>query len=440
MSGLAKILLESGYEVSGSDIKPTRITEKLADLGASIHIGHSAANIQNSNIVVHSAAIKNENCEYQEAVKHNITLINRSEMLNIIASHYFAVAVTGTHGKTTTGSILAKILFDYSLDPAIILGGVAPFIESNAYFGKGKYSVYEACEAYGSLHYYKPQSVVITNLDLDHIDYFQSINSLKEEFIDFIKCIPFYGKLFINGDDPDLVDIIKNFKKPVCLFGTKESKLNLKAKNIKYLSSSTNFDLEYDKQYIGTISSPLFGEHNVYNALAAIAAALYLKIDFNSIAKSILTFVNSDRRLQLVGEKRNVKVFNDYAHHPTEVKATLEAMRQFDNKSRLIAVFQPHLFSRTKMFYKEFANALALSDFTCILPIYPAREKPINGVSADLIAQELKLNYQNSEFKLLSSKNSLLDFLDSFLQADDVLLLMGAGDIEELGDKIITRF
>ncbi len=307
MSGLAKILLNTGYKVSGSDKNKSWLTEELIKLGAIINYGHSKDNIEDANVIIYSAAIKEDNVEFKEALLKGIPIINRAEMLSELADPFYSIAVTGTHGKTTTATILSKILFDSFFEPTIILGGIAPFIQSNSYKGSGNYSVYEACEAYGSLRYYKPSIAIVTNVDMDHFDYFNSIDEVKMEFNHFIKRIPFYGKIFLNRDDPLSMDIAKDCFKPISFYGINSSDAELRAIDINFKIDSTSFKLLHNDSIVGTITYPLYGLHNVYNILSAISAAIYLNIDFLSIARSLKGFVNSNEAFSVNWGKKKYK-------------------------------------------------------------------------------------------------------------------------------------
>ncbi len=438
MSGLAKMMLTYGYSVSGSDKKLSDITKDLSKHGATIYKHHSADNISDSNVVVYSSAIQKDNPEMAKALGLGIPVISRAELLGTITNMSYGIAIAGTHGKTTTTSILGKILFDASLDPNIILGGIAPFLNSNVYCGKGKYTVFEACEAYGSLVPIHPKMALITNLELDHLDYFKSLKHLQREFYDFVKNIPFYGKLYINGDDHNITEIISEFYKPIIRFGLHESTLDLKAIDINYLSSGTTFNVIYRNKDLGTVSTNLYGEHNVYNTLAAIAVSLGLNVIFEQISKSLAGFTNSDRRLQLMGQHNSIRVFSDYAHHPTEVLATIRGAKQLaDPAPRIISVFQPHLYSRTQEFYLEFAKALSESDLICLMPIYPAREKPIPGVSTEMIKGALNDRYDLNSW-LFTQEKELVDFLKQESKPHDIILVLGAGDINELCPTILS--
>lgn len=435
MSGLAKILLTKGFSVSGSDTKKSVLTDELIKLGAKIYFGHSKDNLANANVVVYSAAIKSDNCEFEEAINRKVILIPRSELLNEISSFSISIAVSGMHGKTTTSSILSKIFLDNSFDPTILLGGIAPFIKSNSYCGRGNYTIYEACEAYGALYSYNPTFIIVTNIELEHLDYFNNLDHILKEFNDFINRIPFYGKLFINGDDKNLIQLTRLYRKPLFSFGIENLNLTLSAKDIKYNTTSTSFDLIFNNKNIGKINSPLYGKHNVYNVLAAISVSLSLGINFEFVSQSIKNFVNSERRLQYIGQTKTVKVFSDYAHHPTEISATLDSIRQLDPKARVITIFQPHLYSRTKQFVKEFANSLEKSDLVYLLPIYPARELPMQGVSSENIEKLLK--DKKIKTSCFSSDEELLIHLKGFEFNRDIILLVGAGDIHDFATKVL---
>ncbi len=438
MSGLAKIMLTHGYSVSGSDKKLSDITYDLSKHGASIYNHHSADNISDSNVVVYSSAIQKDNPEIRKALELGIPVISRAELLGTITNMSYGIAIAGTHGKTTTSSILGKILYDASLDPNIILGGIAPFIDSNVYCGKGKYTVFEACEAYGSLAPIHPKIALITNLELDHLDYFKSLEHIQNDFYDFITNIPFYGKLYINGDDPNTIDIISKFYKPVVRFGLHHPNINVKAIDINYLSSGTTFNVIHDNKELGYVKTNLYGEHNVYNILGAVAVSLSLDITFEQIVQSLEQFTNSERRLQLVGQHNSIRVFSDYAHHPTEVLATIRGARQLaGSSSRIISIFQPHLFSRTQKFHVEFAQALAESDLICLMPIYPARETPIPGVTTKLIKDILDDRFDHNSW-LFTNEKELFRFLKKETMSHDIILTLGAGDINELCPSILS--
>jgi len=430
MSGMAQILLNKGFQVSGSDLKKSDATVLLENKGAVIHYTHDAKHIDNTDVIIYSSAVQKDNVEFAEALKQRKIIIPRAELLNSLCGSE-AIAICGTHGKTTTSSILSKILFDAGMDPTILLGGIAPFIASNSYDGRGRYTVFEACEAYGSLHYYYPKMVLINNLDIDHIDYFGTMDAIIEEFRYFIKKIPYHGALFINSDDENLMKLVENYHKPIVRFGLSDNLNDYTARNIQFQQNETSFDLYNQNKKTDNIRYPLAGKHNVYNMLAAISISLYLGLDIDVIKKSIKEFKNSDRRLQLIAEQGDIKLYTDYAHHPTEISATLDSLKQNTVNNRIISIFQPHLFSRTRHFYKEFALALEKSDYVCLLPVYPAREKEIPGVSSDMIKNEMIRNGFEEKVSNFLSQEELSLFLKDFLGQGDVVITLGAGDINE---------
>lgn len=437
MSGIAEVLLNLGYQVSGSDIKPSEITEKLTNLGASIYYEHKKENVHGCDVVVYTAAVPETNPEIKEAKNLKIPVIPRPEMLNELIRLKSGIGITGTHGKTSTTSLVADIMGKAGFDPTMLVGGVIKNIGSNAKLGASEYLVFEACEAFGSLAYFAPQIVAVTNIDDDHLEYYKSMDALKKAFLTFINRIPFYGFAVLNGDDPNIQELIPNITKKYITFGLSKNH-DYYAQDLSFRNLCSSFTLFIQGENKGRIEVALPGEHNVYNALAAIALTTELKIDLTIIQESLSTFHNADRRFQLVGEKKGIKVYDDYAHHPKEIEATIKAALHMkkNGTKRIIAVFQPHLYSRTKLHYKNFASALSLADITVLTDIYPAREKPIPGVSSTLIYDTMKENhYQNLIF--IPDKACIAAQLQNTLQEGDVILTLGAGDINHQGQNIL---
>lgn len=438
MSGLARILYDQGYKVQGSDIKASDITKKLEKIGITVYIGHNKRNISNDiNYVIYSAAINEENEEFNESLKRNIPLYSRAELLGSITKLKKNIAVTGTHGKTTTSSILSKILFDASLDPLIILGGMVPFLNSNSYSGKGDFAIYEACEAYGSLNHYSPDYCIIANLDYDHMDYFDSIEHLKSEIRKFILKVSVNGMICLNADDKNLMSCIDNdLKRNYSYYSLENRDDCFNVKDLMYTESGTFFRIFNRTVELCDIKSPLFGIHNVYNFLSAFTMAYNLGIDVDIIKSSILSFQNSQRRLQLIGQYRDIDFYNDYAHHPKEIEVTLNALKQINKAKEITVIFQPHLYSRTQYFYKEFAKSLLIADKIILLPIYPAREKEIKGVNSKMIFDEIlsinsKKEIYNLRLEVFYEKHS------RFFSKNSSVIFLGAGDINQIASEIV---
>lgn len=480
MSGLARILLSAGYSVSGSDLKNSFLTKELESKGAKIFTGHSSQNLGTSDFVIYSSAVPENNPERKQAIKQGILTLSRSDFMNRMIQNYpFRIAITGTHGKTTTSSILAEILLRAKQDPLILLGSTASFIQSNAHYGQGNYAVFEACEAYGSLAHYRPNWIILTNIDWDHRDYFHSLEQLKEEFQNWIQNLaslisyPSEVILFMNADDPYsqelLQKIIKDFPNlqiKILSFGIQRGEYQ--ARYIQYKSTGTQFQIfkkekenqagkEQEKEeYLASIDSPLYGEHNVYNVLSAFSLAVNLgnlELNLPFIRESISEYQGSQIRLEFMGKKIKKKnidqseetiaisIWRDYAHHPREIRATLSALRQKNqgSDSKILSIFQPHLYSRTKYFYREFAKALTESDEIVLLPIFPAREEPIEGVNSQLILEKIPHTKNVSLFESSESWQELFQYLSQKKwQEDWTILLLGAGDIHDYVPQILS--
>ncbi|PKL14549.1 MAG: UDP-N-acetylmuramate--L-alanine ligase, partial [Spirochaetae bacterium HGW-Spirochaetae-6] len=348
MSGIAEVLHNLGYEVSGSDLRASHITEQLSKLGVRVCIGHDAANVMDVDVVVYSNAVPEQNPEIIEAKKRSIPIIPRAEMLNELLRLKRGIGIAGTHGKTTTTSMVSTILNDAKWDPTMIIGGILNTIKGNAYLGKGEFLVYEACEAFGSINFLNGEIVAVTNIDNDHMEFYKSFEYLKQTFLDYINRVPFYGFAVLNGDDPEIKSLLPLVRKRYYLFGQDPS-YHVYAHDIRTSTFETHFKVDFQGEFLGEFTLSLPGIHNVYNALAAIAIAINLGLDVKKIQKSLSKFVNADRRFQFIGEENGIMVVDDYAHHPTEVEATLDAAFQTKNGKvkRVVTIFQPHLYSRT---------------------------------------------------------------------------------------------
>ncbi|MDR0398952.1 MAG: UDP-N-acetylmuramate--L-alanine ligase [Endomicrobium sp.] len=430
MSGIAEVLINLGHKVSGSDLKKTDVTDHLKSIGAIIFIGHKAANIKDSDVVVMSTAISKNNPEVVAALKKKIPVITRIEMLAELARLKYAVTIAGTHGKTTTTSLTSLILDEGGFDPTIVIGGRLKNLKTSARLGKGDFIVAEADESDGSFLKLSPVITVITNIDNDHLDYYGSMENLKDAFIKHINSVPFYGAAVICSDNEIIREIMPKITRKYITYGF-IGKPDVKASNIKVQKECTSFDVIYKNKKIGNVCIKIPGRHNILNSLAAIGVGLRLNIPFSLIAKAINKFNGVGRRLEIKGEKNGIMVIDDYGHHPTEVAATLKAVKDFWTKRRLVVLFQPHRYTRTQNLFKEFGKSFSDADIVKVLDIYPAGEKHIKGVSSDLILKSLKKNKSNAEHF-----SDLKTFL-SILSEGDIVLTLGAGDVWKKGEELL---
>jgi UDP-N-acetylmuramate--alanine ligase len=428
MSGMAELLFKLGFKITGSDQINSERTESLRKIGIDIFIGHKKENIKQSDVVVYSSAVNLSNPEIKNALKVKIPVIRRAEMLaELIKLKRISIAIAGTHGKTTSSSMLGSILLSASCDPTMVIGGIVNKFQSNSISGDGEIIVVEADEFDRSFLTLHPTMGVITNLDLEHLDCYENLEDLQTAFTQFANAIPFYGKIAIGIDNINTKNIINNINRPVTTFGLNKN-AQVRAINLHFSNNKSSFTLVYDNELKGDLEINLPGEHNIKNALAAITIALQLDISFNDIKKGLNQYSGVRRRFDIKYKTSNeIMIVDDYAHHPTEVLATLKAARSGWNK-RLIAIFQPHLFSRTRDFYKEFAKALLQSDILIITDIYEAREKPIKGITSEIIYNESKkLGHKNIE--LIKNQLDIPNRLKEISKENDLIITMGAGNI-----------
>jgi UDP-N-acetylmuramate--alanine ligase len=430
MSGIAEVLINLGHKVSGSDLKKTDAIEHLKSIGAIIFIGHKAANIKDLDVVVTSTAISKSNPEVVAALKKQIPVISRVEMLVELARLKYAVTIAGTHGKTTTTSLISLILDEGGFDPTIIIGGMLKNFMASARLGKGDFIVAEADESDGSFLKLSPVITVITNIDNDHLDYYASMENLKNAFIKHINSVPFYGVAVICSDNEIIKKIMSKITKKYVTYGF-IGKPDIKAFNIKVQKECVSFDVIYKNKKIGNVCIKTPGRHNILNSLAAIGVGLRLNIPFSLITKAISKFDGVGRRLEIKGEKCGIMVIDDYGHHPTEIVVTIKAVKDFYPGRRLVVLFQPYRYTRTQNLFKEFGKSFSDADIVKVLDIYPAGEKPIKGVSSNLILKSLKKNKSNAEHFL-----DLKTFL-SILSEGDIVLTLGAGDVWKKGEELL---
>jgi UDP-N-acetylmuramate--alanine ligase len=435
MSGIAELFHNLGYPVSGSDLVESDVTRHLTSLGIPVYLGHNAGNVHDAEVVVYSAAVPPTNPEIDTARERRLPIIPRAEMLNELTRLKTSIAVSGTHGKTTTTSMLAEIFAEAGLDPTCVIGGKLSSIDSNAKLGNGEYIIFEACEAFGSFRYFFPTALILLNIDSDHLEYYESMDGLRNAFLDFINRVPFYGLAVVNNDDENVRKILDRATKRVATYGMDTESCYM-AKDVQFQGWASSFDLYHHGKKCGRVELPLPGRHNISNALAAIAIANAYGVAFSAIQQALARFVNADRRFQIKGEKGGITVIDDYAHHPSEIEATLRGVK-LSSDQRVVAVFQPHLYSRTLALYSEFAKALAFADEVILTPIYPAREKPIPGVSSQLIADSL-CKAQYASYTVVPDTKNLYDALARAVRSGDLVIFMGAGDVWQYAEEYLA--
>lgn len=435
MCGIAEVLWNSGYKVSGSDLRLTEVTQRLGNLGIKIFEGHHAENVKDADVVVISSAISNGSPEVVFAKEHKIPVIRRSEMLGELMRMKFGIGVAGTHGKTSTTSMIGQILSEAGLDPTIVVGGRVIDWESNSKLGEGEYLVAEADEFDRSFLRLTPTLAVVTTLEAEHLDYYKDLGEIEEAFLEFVNKVPFYGGVILCLDEEALQNLLPKIKKRVITYGLLPQS-DLQAVDLSFKENRSNFKVKHKKKILGELNLIVPGVHNVKNSLAGVAVGLELDITWERIKEALNKFQGVNRRLEIKGEIDQIMVMDDYAHHPTEIEVSLKALRK-GWKRRIIAVFQPHLFSRTKDFYQEFGRSFFNSDILVITDIYPAREQPIPGVTSELIAQAAK-GYGHHEVYYIPAKEEIIPFLLKIAKKNDVVITMGAGDIYKIGEKFIS--
>jgi UDP-N-acetylmuramate--alanine ligase len=436
MSGIAELLLNLGYEVSGSDLKLSPVTDRLGKLGGRIHLGHSAENVAGTNVVVISSAVRPDNVEVVEAKRLQIPVIPRAEMLAELMRLKYAVAVAGAHGKTTTTSMVATVLVNGGFDPTAVIGGRLNAFGSNAKLGKGDFLVAEADESDGSFLKLTPTIAIVTNIDREHLDHYADLGEIQSAFVQFVNKVPFYGAAVLCLDDPNIQAIIPQVERRIVTYGT-SNQADLVASHIEYQDFGTSCQVRYRGNLLGGLQLRIPGEHGILNALAAIATGLELEIPFEKIASALLSFQNADRRFQIKGKKGDILVVDDYGHHPTEIMATLSAARRACDR-RIVTVFQPHRYTRTQALEEDFGRAFYHADVLLVLPIYAASEEPIPGVSAEKLVDQIK-KFGHRDAVYVSDFEQAQQILKKKVQDGDLLLTLGAGDVWKIGEEFLSR-
>jgi UDP-N-acetylmuramate--alanine ligase len=436
MSGIAEVLLNLGYEVSGSDMASSDTTARLDDLGAAVHIGHAEANLGNADVVVTSTAVRPDNPEVISAHSRNIPVIPRAEMLAELLKMKFSIAVSGSHGKTTTTSMVATVLAQGSLDPTMVIGGKLASIGSNARLGDGETIVAEADESDGSFLKLSPCLAVITNIDREHLDHYRDIEEIRAAFLQFANIVPFYGATILCMDDPNVRQIAPMIKRRIISYGMSPD-ANYRAEGIAFSTETTVYSLYEKNVLLGTVKLHVPGAFNVYNSLAAVAVAREMDLAFPIIKQGLESFRGVHRRLELRGTEGGVTVIDDYGHHPTEIRATLSAARQVW-KERLIVVFQPHRYTRTKALFDEFTTAFDAADVLIVTDIYAASEEPIPGITAENLCMAIR-EKGLKEARHISGFDQIVERLLEIARPSDVILTQGAGSIWKVGDAFLKR-
>lgn len=435
MSGMAELLFNLGFEITGTDRSLSEQTDRLETLGIRVAEGHAPDKLPDCDVLVYSSAVKSDNPEIVEAHHRNIPVIRRAEMLGeLMKVKPISIGIAGTHGKTSTSSMLGSILTEADLDPTLVIGGIVTSLSSNTISGKGDIIVVEADEFDRTFLSLQPTMGVITNLDLEHLDCYENIGDLQDAFSQFANAVPFYGRVSVCIDHPNVLSILPRIKRPVITYGF-SSQADVKAGSVKSSSGKTEFSVFHLGEKLGNIVLNVPGKHNVTNALAAISIALELDVPFTTIAAGLALYKGVRRRFEIKYETADgIMIVDDYAHHPSEVGATLEAARSGWDK-RIIAVFQPHLFSRTRDFHLDFAREFLNSDVLILTDIYPAREEPLPGITGELIAKRA-IEFGHKHVHYVQDKMAIPEFVKKHALKNDMIIVMGAGDIWCQIDKI----
>jgi len=434
MSGIAELLSNQGFTISGSDLRESSVTEHLRAKNIRINIGHDPQNIWDADVVVKSSAVVNDNPEIASAIQRKIPVIRRAEMLAEIMRMSYGVCIAGTHGKTSTTSMVGTVFEAARLDPTVIVGGIVKNYGSNNLLGSGKYIIAEADEFDRSFLSLYPCIAGITNIDADHLDCYKDIDNIKSAFTEFANKVPFFGSVICCLDDKGVQSVIPDIKKNIFTYGF-STQAALRAINIEMSNFETSYTAILNNQELGQIHLKVPGKHNVLNSLLAVSVGLELQIPFSAIQTGLAGYNGVFRRFEFKGNVNDITLYDDYCHHPTEIIATLNAIKENTDR-RIIAVFQPHLYSRTRDFYDEFGRSFFQSDILLVTPIFPAREKPIPGISGKMIA-DAAIQSGHRHVHYIESNDEIVKSMKSHCQPGDIIVTMGAGDIYQYGEEFL---
>lgn len=434
MSGIAEVLATSGYTITGSDLRPSETTQRLESLGIKVKYGHSAENVKDADVVVISSAVKDKNPEVTGARERRIPVIRRSEMLGELMRMRYGIGIAGTHGKTTTTSMVGEILSEGGLDPTIVVGGRVVNLGTHARLGNGQFMVTEADEYDRSFLRLTPTIAVVTNLEPEHLDYYRDFTEIKSAFLEFVNKVPFYGRVILCWDEKNLRELISEVERPLTTYGL-SPQADLSAHSIRFEENHSTFEVFVRGKKAGQVRLEVPGEHNVKNSLAAAGVALEMDIPWEKIQRGLEKFKGVHRRFEIKGQAKGALVVDDYAHHPTEIEATLKSAKAGWNR-RIVAVFQPHLYSRTRDFHQEFGRVLLESDVLVVTDVYPAREDPITGVTGELVWQAAKRLGHKSAFYVPRTED-VAPMLTKMVRPDDMVITLGAGDVHKVGTELL---
>jgi len=434
MSGIAEVLFNLGYLVTGSDIRPSETTQRLEELGIRIQRRHTKESVKDADVVVVSSAVMENNPELTEAKNRRIPVIKRAEMLGELMRMKYGIGIAGTHGKTTTTSMVGEILSEGGLDPTIVVGGRVVNLGSHARLGNGEFMVTEADEYDRSFLQLTPTIAVVTTLEAEHLDYYKDFEEIKSAFLEFVNKVPFYGRVILCRDEENLRELIPQIERPLTTYGL-SSPADLKASSLHFEENYSKFEVQVRGESAEEVSLSVPGIHNVKNSLAAIGVALELDMPWDKIRSGLEKFRGVHRRFEIKGQSKGVMVVDDYAHHPTEIMATLRSAKA-GWKRRIVAVFQPHLFSRTRDFHEEFGKTLLDSNVLVVTDIYPAREDPIPGITGELVFESAKkLGHKNAFY--LPRTDQVASFLKKMVKKNDMVITLGAGDVHKIGTELL---
>lgn len=437
MSGIAELLLNLGYTVSGSDLVFSETTKHLAALGGTVFEGHNPDNVKGVDVVVTSSAIKPDNPEVKAALAASVPVIPRAEMLAELMRLKYSIAVAGAHGKTSTTSMLASVLDRGGLDPTVVIGGRLKSIGTNAVLGRGDFIVAEADESDGSFLRFSPTIAVVTNIDKEHLDFYNDINSIKSVFVDFIDRIPFYGLAVLCLDSQYVQEILPKIRKRYITYGL-SAQADFQAVSVSFADAKARFTVLKKGKRLGEVVLNVPGIHNVSNALAAIAVGIELEIAFKTVAEALETLEGVARRMEVRGEACGITVIDDYGHHPTEIRLTLDAVRSAWPNRRLVVVFQPHRHTRTRALFNEFTRSFYQSDFLVVMPIYGAGEKQIPGVDSCGLCEGIK-SHGHKDVRFAQDSAAALEILGEKVTPGDIVITLGAGDVWKVGEAFLGK-